>query len=70
MEVAEALAPGDEVVGMCEGGNFKYYQIEIEDTTQLLVITYLARRADPDNENSDPDIYVSNQTDKVTQGND
>ena len=36
---AETLVEGEEKIGVCEGGNFKYYEIEITDTTQLVVIT-------------------------------
>jgi hypothetical protein len=66
--VPETLEVGKTVVGMCEGGDFKYYTVEITDTSHMLIITYDSHSAEPANDSSDPDIYVSNRSEKVNQG--
>lgn len=68
MDSAEELVEGEEKLGLCEGGSFKYYSIHLTDTSKLVIISYFPLSADPDNDHSDPDIYVTNQAERVTQG--
>lgn len=39
MEAAEELVEGEEKLGTCEGGSFKYYDVQITDTSKLVVIS-------------------------------
>lgn len=65
----ESLAPGLQVIGRATGSSFKYYSFEVSDTTQMLTIRCLPCSAEPYNDESDPDIYVSNRHPVVTQEN-
>jgi hypothetical protein len=61
-ELLEELGFAQEVIGSAEGNSFKRYRLEVTDTTRMLVIT-----AQPYDEVSDPDIYVSNVNPLVSQ---
>ena len=39
MEAAEELTEGEEKLGSCEGGNFKYYDVHLTDTSKLVIIS-------------------------------
>lgn len=66
---AEALAAGLQVIGRAAGSTFKYYTFEVTDASQMLTILYAPASAEPYNEESDPDVYVSNRHPIVTQEN-
>lgn len=65
----EELAEGAEVVRECDGDQFAYYRFTVTTPGKVLVITYFPHRAEPANENSDPDLYISNVSPHVTQDN-
>lgn len=58
----EALEIGPQVIGQAEGNSYKRYKLEVYDCSNMLVIT-----AEPADEASDPDIYVSNSSPGVGQ---
>ena len=56
------LAPGDDVIATAEHEKFAYFKIIVSDNSDMLTL-----RADPANDESDPDIYVSNHSKEVGQ---
>lgn len=39
-EAAQSLVLGEEVTDCCSAGCFKYYELQVLDTSQMLRITY------------------------------
>lgn len=56
-----ALHPGDDVIATADHESFAYFSLSVMDNTEMLTI-----RADPADEKSDPDIYVSNFSPEVS----
>ena len=63
----EELKAGVTTHGMVSQDCFVYYYFELTDDTKVINITYnlLINRLCPENEMSDPDLYISKQCKKV-----